>query len=82
MKHYGIKQFLAEQKIKEIEEGTEPIKTKVLENQDEIYNHFMITIKKSKERYVCSSIGGMQMIYNNFFNLYKDIVEKTKKRRR
>ncbi|MDQ6723194.1 MAG: HAMP domain-containing histidine kinase, partial [Thermoproteota archaeon] len=69
----------AEQKIKEIEEGIEPLKTKVLENRDEIYNHFMKSIKKSKERYVCSSIGGMHMIYNNFFNLYKDIIERQKK---
>ncbi|HEY0579093.1 MAG TPA: histidine kinase dimerization/phospho-acceptor domain-containing protein, partial [Candidatus Nitrosocosmicus sp.] len=37
------------------------------------------TIKKSKEKYACSSIGGLKMIYNNFFNLYKDIVEKQKK---
>ncbi|MER5175956.1 MAG: HAMP domain-containing sensor histidine kinase [Candidatus Nitrosocosmicus sp.] len=69
----------AEQKIKEIEEGMEPVKTKVLENEDDIYNHFNSSIKKSKERYACSSIGGMQMVYNNFFNLYKDIIEKQKK---
>ncbi|HEX5519591.1 MAG TPA: HAMP domain-containing sensor histidine kinase, partial [Candidatus Nitrosocosmicus sp.] len=66
-------------KIKEIEEGIEPIQTKVLEDQDEIYNSFLNTIKKSKERYVCSSIGGMQIIYNNFFNLYKEIIEKQKR---
>ena len=69
----------ADQKIKEIEEGIEPVKTKVLENQEEIYNHLFKVIKKSKERYICSSIGGMQMVYNNFFNLYKDIVEKQKR---
>jgi two-component system sensor histidine kinase VicK len=69
----------ADQKIKEIEEGIEPVKTKVLENQEEIYNHFFKVLKKSKERYICSSIGGMQMVYNNFFKLYKDIVEKQKK---
>jgi two-component system, OmpR family, sensor histidine kinase VicK len=73
------KAILAEQRIKEIEEGVEPVKTVVLENQGDIYNHFVTTIKKSKERFVCSSIGGMRMIYNNFFNLYKDIVEKQKK---
>ena len=69
----------ANQKIKEIEEGIEPVKTKVLENQEEIYNHLFKVIKKSTERYICSSIGGMQMVYNNFFNLYKDIVEKQKR---
>ncbi len=66
-------------KIKEIEEGIEPIQTKVLDDPDEIYNRFLDIIKKSKERYVCSSIGGMQIIYNNFFNLYKEIIEKQKR---
>ncbi|MGN6624490.1 MAG: hypothetical protein ACTHKK_10145, partial [Candidatus Nitrosocosmicus sp.] len=68
----------AEQRIKEIEEGLEPIKTKVLENQEEIYNHIRFAIKRSTERFVCSSIGGMQLVYNNFFDLYKEIIEKQK----
>ena len=67
------------EKIKEIEEGVEPIQTKILDNQEEIYKRFLDTIKKSKERYVCSSIGGMKIIYNNFFELYKDIIERQKR---
>jgi len=59
----------AEQKIREIEEGIEPIKTKVLENQNEIYHHLMKNLKKSNERSVCCSIGGIKMVYNHFFNL-------------
>ena len=35
----------ADQRIKEIEEGIEPIKTKVLENQEEIYNHLKSQLK-------------------------------------
>jgi len=73
------KSIPAAQKIKEIEEGIDPIKTKLLEHQDEIYNHFMMTIERSKERYACWSVGGLQMVYNNFFNSYKNIVEKQKK---
>src|SRR6478672_8614595 len=73
------KSIPATQKIKEIEEGIDPIKTKLLEHQDEIYNHFMMTIERSKERYACWSVGGLQMVYNNFFNSYKNIVEKQKK---
>ena len=69
----------ANQRIKEIEEGIESIKTKLLENQEEIYNHLKMTIKKSSGRLVCSSIGGMQMVHNNFFNLYKDIIERQKR---
>ena len=68
-----------EHKIKEIEEGIEPIKTRVLENQEEIYNHFMRSIKRSNERYACWSIDGMQLVYSNFFNLYKDIIARQKK---
>jgi hypothetical protein len=45
------------QKIKEIEEGVEPIQTRILEDQEDIYKRFLDTIKKSNERYVCSSIG-------------------------
>jgi two-component system, OmpR family, sensor histidine kinase VicK len=33
-------------------------------------------IEKASERSVCSSIGGMQLIYNNFFDEYKKIVDK------
>ena len=69
----------AKDKIKEIEEGIKPVQTKILEDQDEIYHRFLNTIKKSKEGSVCSSIGGMQIIYNNFFNLYKEMLEKQKR---
>ena len=69
----------AGQRIKEIEEGVEPIKTKILENQNEIYNHLKKSIENSTERYVCSSIGGMDLVYNNFFDLYKDIIERQKR---
>ena len=69
----------AGQRIKEIEEGIEPIKTKILENQNEIYNHLKKSIENSTERYVCSSIGGMSLVYNNFFNLYNEIIERQKR---
>ena len=52
----------AEHRIREIEEDIEPIKTKVLENKEEIYNYLIKIIKRSKGRLVCYSIGGMQMI--------------------
>ncbi len=69
----------AEQKIREIEEGIiEPVKTKVLENQGDIYNHLINTIRKSSGCYVCFSIGGMRMIYNNFFNSLKEIIKRQK----
>ncbi len=68
----------AEQKIREIEEGTELVRTIVLENQSDIYNHLINTIRKSNACYVCFSIGGMRMIYNNFFNSFKEIIKRQK----
>ncbi|MDQ6724312.1 MAG: hypothetical protein M3Z01_08630, partial [Thermoproteota archaeon] len=69
----------AEQRIREIDDGIEPIKTKILENREEIYRYFVKSIEKSHQLYICSSIGGLYMVYNNFFNLYKQIIGKQKK---
>jgi hypothetical protein len=54
------------QRIKEIEEGVEPIATRLLENPDEIFNHLKYVIENASKRLICSSSGGMQMVYNNF----------------
>ncbi len=62
--------------IREIEEGVQAIATKVLENPDEIFNHIRYVIENASERSVCSSFGGMQVVYNNFFDLYKKILNK------
>jgi two-component system, OmpR family, sensor histidine kinase VicK len=64
------------QRIKEIEEGLEPIATRLLENPDEIFNHLRYVIENASKRLICSSSGGMQMVYNNFFNQYKKILDK------
>ncbi len=72
----------AEQKINEIEEGIVHYETKVLEDKEQIFNHMKSVIEKSSERSVLSSIGGMQLVYNNFFEEYKKIVDKQRRRRR
>src|SRR5947209_16383910 len=64
----------AEQTIREIEEGTQPIATKVLESPDEIFNHMRCVIENASERLVCYSPGGMQMVYDNFFDLQKNSI--------
>jgi two-component system sensor histidine kinase VicK len=64
----------AEQKIKEIEEGITHYETKVLENKEQIHNHMKSVIEKASERSVVSSVGGMQLVYNNFFEEYKKII--------
>lgn len=66
----------AELKITEIKEGTEPIKTGILEDDNEISKKIIELAKNSNEMSICSSIGGMQLIYNRFFEAYKDILKR------
>jgi hypothetical protein len=56
------------------------VETKVLENPDEIFNHMRYVIENASKRLVCSTSGGMQMAYNNFFDLYKKIISKHRQR--
>ena len=69
----------AEQKIREIEEGTIRYETKVLETKDEISSHIKAVLDKATERSVVSSIGGMRLVYNNFFEQYKRIIDKQRR---
>jgi two-component system, OmpR family, sensor histidine kinase VicK len=66
----------AEQKIREIEDGIEPPETKVLENPEEIVNHIKYVIEKSSKRLICLPSGGMHLAYNNFFEQYRQILDK------
>jgi phosphatidylserine/phosphatidylglycerophosphate/cardiolipin synthase-like enzyme len=66
----------AEQKIQEIEKGIKPVKTRLLENPDEIFNHMKYVIENASKRLLCSSSGAMQLVYDNFFDLYKKILDK------
>jgi two-component system, OmpR family, sensor histidine kinase VicK len=66
----------ATKRVREIEEGIEPIATRLLEDPDEIFNHMEYVIENASKRLICSSSGGMQMVYNNFFDLYKKILDK------
>jgi hypothetical protein len=71
----------AEQKTREIEDGIEPQETKVLENPDEIFNHMRYVIGNASRRLICSSSGGMQLVYNNFFDLYEKILDNHRRRK-
>jgi two-component system, OmpR family, sensor histidine kinase VicK len=66
----------AEHKIKEIEEGITHYETKVLENKEQIFNHMKSVIGNASDRSVVSSVGGMQLVYNNFFEEYKKIIDR------
>jgi two-component system, OmpR family, sensor histidine kinase VicK len=76
------KAISAEQRIREIEEGVETIETKVIENKEQIFNHMKSVIGNASERSVCSTIGAMQLVYNNFFEEYKKIIDKHRRDRR
>ena len=65
-----------EQRIREIEEGLEPKKTEILENDEEISKRIVHIIKKSDILCICSVIGGMQFSYINFFYVIKEAMEK------
>jgi two-component system, OmpR family, sensor histidine kinase VicK len=75
------KAISAQQRIMEIEQGVEPIETKVLENKEQIFNHMKSVIGNASERSVCSSIGAMQLVYTNFFEEYKKIIDKHRRDR-
>ena len=75
------KAISAQQRITEIEQGVEPIKTKVLENKEQIFNHMKSVIENSSEQSVCSTIGAMQLIHNNFFEEYKKLIDKHRRDR-
>jgi two-component system, OmpR family, sensor histidine kinase VicK len=66
----------AEQKIREIEEGLEPIRTRILESQDQIIEQIRNLNNRADHLSICSSLGGMEMSYRLFFDTYRNIVNK------
>jgi signal transduction histidine kinase len=73
------KAISAEQRIKEIEEGIEPIKTRLLENLDEIIKEIKSQNNAANKLSICTTIGGMQMSYNYLFDSYRNVVDKHRK---
>lgn len=66
-----------EQKIREIEEGVLPIRTRVLEDQDEIIKEIRRLNNSANKLSICSGFGGMQLSYKYFFDSYKEILYKS-----
>jgi len=69
----------AEDKIREIEEGIVPLRTRFLENQDEIIKELRRLNFNAKRLSVCSIFGGMQMSHKYLFDTYVKIVEEHRK---
>jgi len=61
----------AEEKIREIEEGVAPLRTTLLEDQDEIIKEFRRLNNSASKLSICSVFGGMQIAYNYFFDSYR-----------
>ena len=71
----------AQQKFIEIEQGKVYYETKILQTRDEIFNEMIHLAKTSSRLSIVSGSGGMQLIYDNFLDLYKKVLHKNKKRK-
>jgi two-component system, OmpR family, sensor histidine kinase VicK len=66
----------AAKKIMEIVEGVVPYETKILANFQEITKQINHLTETSSGLSIVSSYGGMQLINNNFLDLYEKLLEK------
>jgi len=73
------KSISAEQRIREIEEGVEPIRTRLLENQYEIIREIKRQNNRANHLSICTAIGGIQMSYHYLFDSYRNVVDKHRK---
>ncbi len=69
----------SEQRIREIEEGVQPVRTRILEDQDQIINEIRRINYSSTRLSVCAAFGGMQMSYKYLFDSYMYLVDKHQK---
>ena len=60
----------AQERIREIEEGIIPVRTSLLENQDEIIREIKRRNNAANRISICSGFGGMQMAYNFLFDYH------------
>jgi len=69
----------AQERIREIEEGIIPVRTSLLENQDEIISEIKSKNNAANRISICSGFGGMQMAYNFLFDSYEKVIAKHRK---
>jgi hypothetical protein len=65
----------SEIKIKEIEEGIEPVETTVLDNKEDIYQKIELLSRNSDEILVAGEAGILQLIHDNLFECYQKILQ-------
>src|SRR5215471_7169020 len=69
----------AEQRIREIEEGIERVETVAIKNITEIAKRINKNIESSNEIKTVSHPGGLELIYNNFLESYKQVLNRYRK---
>jgi signal transduction histidine kinase len=72
----------ADLKIRDIEEGIEPVKTEVLENPEDILKRTIEICNQSSFLCICTNIGGMRLGYNDLIEFYREILKRPKNGKR
>src|SRR6266487_248457 len=74
----GVRSSLSEHEMRQYL-GTVLKEIKILKNVDEILKKGKEILQSSYEFLVCSRIGGLRLVYNNYFELYAKVLDKFKK---
>ncbi|HXV88187.1 MAG TPA: ATP-binding protein [Nitrososphaeraceae archaeon] len=73
------KSISAEERITQLQNGSSPPETKIMDNQDEIIKQIIHLSEISTGLSVVSNHGGLQLTYNSFLDLCKKVLEKQKR---
>ena len=73
------KSIPAEERIKQLMNGEVAPETKIVDSEDEIMKHIIHLSEVSSGLSVVSNQGGMQLTYNSFLELCKNVLEKQKR---
>jgi signal transduction histidine kinase len=68
-----------EERIREIEEGIKRVETIALKDSTEIAKRIKQNIETSNEIKICSQAGGLELIYNHFFEPYRKVLDSYRK---
>ena len=68
-----------EERIREIEEGIKRVETIALKDSTEIAKRIKQNIESSNEIKICSQAGGLELIYNHFFEPYRKVLDSYRK---
>jgi signal transduction histidine kinase len=71
----GVQSSLTEHEMKQYL-GTVLKEIKILINVDEILKKGKEILQSSFEFFVCSRMGGLRLVYNNYFDLYSKVLDK------